>query len=103
MEKRGKGIKFENTCQRCEAKFLGRFGQKYCSANCRSGQWYRQHKSAALKIDINTETESTKTGISILVDDGNCPFCKGQLYTPAGQKEIIKCENINLGCNGYWQ
>lgn len=90
--------KHKGKCLRCKKLFLGLFGQKYCSTACRAAHWYTLKKSG----NKNTITKQTE-GIRLEVNDKNCPYCNGYLYTPAGQPDIIKCENININCSkGYW-
>ena len=90
--------KHKGKCLRCRKPFLGVFGQKYCSTPCRAANWYTLNKSAN-KQQITKQVD----GIKLEVNGKNCPYCNGYLYTPAGQPDIIKCENININCPlGYW-
>ena len=90
--------KHKGKCLRCGKLFLGLFGQKYCSTSCRAAHWYTLKKSG----NKNTITK-IPDGIRLEVNSKNCPYCNGFLYTPAGQPDIIKCENINISCpKGYW-
>jgi hypothetical protein len=100
-KKKSRSRTYKCKCQRCRELFRGRFGQKYCSARCRAGEWYSLRKSKAK--DYYKRTEDIKEKKEVEVNEKGCPFCKGTLYTPAAQPEIIKCSNIYKGCPGLWK
>ena len=96
--------KHKGKCERCGTSFLGRFGQKYCSPQCRAANWYTLKNAGSKRLHVFTKPADA---IPVEVNGKglqSCPYCKGQLYTPAAQPYIIKCENININCpKGYWR